>query len=109
MFKLAAAIRSHFVIIPYLEAKTPARRSPKPLAPTMEGARVSWPPPNVVVPRPSLASRSRLHPDEIEAMSASTSEAYSPDPSLPLLPEAGLTSLACKAPILCWQLKRMSR
>ena len=109
MFKLAAAIRSHFVIIPYLEAKTPSRASSKPLAPKMQGAGVVWRSPNILVPRPFVASRSRLHPDEIEAMSASMHEAYSPAPTPPLLPEAGLTSLACKAPILCSELKRMSR
>ncbi len=109
MFKLAAAIRSHFVIIPYLEAKTPSRASSKPLAPEMQGAGVVWRSPNILVPRPFVASRSRLHPDELEAMNVSNRDAYSPAPTPPLLPEAGLTSLACKAPILCSELKRMSR
>jgi hypothetical protein len=81
----------------------------KPLAPTMQGARAGWPAPSVAVPRPSLPSQPRLHPSEIEAMSASTHAAYLPAPTRPLLPDTNLASLACKAPTLCSQLKRMSR
>jgi hypothetical protein len=110
MFKLAAIIRNHFFVIPYIEAKAPSSRSPGQIfAPTVQGAGVAWRSPNVVIPRPLVASRPRLHPDEIEAMNASMGEGCPSASTPPLMPDSSLASLACKAPALCSPLQQMRR
>jgi hypothetical protein len=110
MFKLAAAIRNHFFFIQYLEAKAPSSRRPRQvLAPTTQTAGVAWRSPNVVVPTPSMASHSGLHPSEIQAMNASMDEGDAPVSTPPLLPDSSLVALASKAPALCSQLRRKSR
>jgi len=110
MSKLAAAIRNHLVIVPYIEAKALFRRRPgQILAPTLQGPAISWRCPTVVVPNPSTALRMRLRPAEIEAMNASVREPRPPASTPPLLPDSGLRSLAGKAPALCSQLQRMGR
>jgi hypothetical protein len=104
MFKLTAAIRNHFAFFPYLEPKSaPSRRSRATLAP---GA--AWHSSGVVVPKP-LASSSRLHRGDVEALNASAGVTYPPAPTPALVPDSSFTSLACKAPAVCSQLQRMSR
>ena len=110
MSKLAAAIRNHFVVVPYIEATALFRRRPgQILAPTLQGPAISWRWPTVVVPNPSAALRTRLRPAQIEAMNASVHEPYPPASTLALRPDSTLTSLACKAPALCAQLQWMGR
>jgi hypothetical protein len=110
MSKLTAAIRSHFVGIPDREAKAPCARSPRQIPiPTVQGAGIPWRSPSVVIPRLTAALRTRMHPDEIEAMNASAREPNPPGPMAPLLPDSTWASLACKAPAVCSQLHRIDR
>jgi hypothetical protein len=82
MFKLAAAIRNHFVVVPYFEAKALCSISPRRiLAPTMQGAGIPRRFPSIVVPKLLAA----------------------------LFPDPAWASLACKAPAVCSQLQRMGR
>jgi hypothetical protein len=108
MFKLTAAIRNHFVVFPYIEAKaspsTSARRVP---APITERSRILSRFSGVAVPNPLAASRARLRPSEIEAMTLSHSGIHLPTSTPPLLPDSASTSLAGKAPTVCSQLLRM--
>ena len=102
MFKLTAAIRSHFVISPYLEGRIASRRSSKATsAPAMESDRAIWRSAEVVVPRPADASNSRLHPDEIR-------KGYPSAPTRSLVPDSRFAALACKAPAVCSELKQMN-
>jgi len=110
MFKLAAAIRNRFLVVPYFEAKAPSSRSPRPtLIPIVQGAGIPWRSPSIVVPKPWAALRTRLRPAEVEAMNASLREPYPPASNPPLLPDSTWSSLACKAPSVCSQLQRIGR
>jgi hypothetical protein len=110
MFKLAAAIRNHFVVVPYFEAKALCSISPRRiLAPTMQGAGIPRRFPSIVVPKLLAAVRTPLHPAEIEKMNASVRGPHRPASTPPLFPDPAWASLACKAPAVCSQLQRMGR
>ena len=109
MFKLSAAIRSHFVVVTYIEAKGPTSRSPRQtFAPIMESHGIPWRSPSVAVPKPWAALRAS-RPVEIEVMNASLCEHHLPAWTSPLLPDSILASLRCTAPALCSPLRRMGR
>jgi len=109
MFKLAAAIRNHFVV-PYFDPKAPSSRSPRQtLVPIVQRAGIASRSPNVAVPKLLTALRTPLHPAEIEAMNASLCEHHPPLSTPSLLPDFALASLACKAPNLCSPLEWMGR
>jgi hypothetical protein len=110
MFKLTAAIRSHFFVVPYIQAKAPSSQSPRQtFVPIVQGAGNLSRSPSVVVPKLLAASRTPLHPAEIEAMNASLGEHHPPLSTPSLRPDFALASLACKAPNLCSPLERMGR
>jgi hypothetical protein len=110
MFKLAAAIRSHFVVVPHIESKGFSAKSPGQIfAPTVPIPRISWRFPNAVAAKLSTVLPTRLRPGEIEEMNASLCEHRPPVSTPSLLPDSTLTSLAGKAPALCAQLQRIGR
>jgi hypothetical protein len=110
MSKLAAAIRNHFVLVPCIEAKaSPGGGSRRNLAPIGQSPGASGRVSSVLVSKLPAASLTRLHPAEPEAMNASAAESYPHGLTPALLPDAGLASLAGKAPAVCSQLPRMAR
>jgi len=108
MFKLTAAIRSHFVVFPYIEAKaSPSGSTRQVPAPITERSRILSRFSGVAVPNPLTASRARLRPSEIEAMNALLGGFHLPASTPPLLPDSASVSLAGKAPTVCSQMTRM--
>jgi len=89
MSKLAPAIRNHFVVVPFIEAKALSPRSPRRIpAPITQGSGTLWHSPSVVIPRLSAALRRRLSPVDIEAMNASVLKPDPPASTPSLLPDA---------------------
>ena len=108
MFKLTAAIRSHFVVFPYIEAKaSPSEGARQAPAPITQRPRIQRRYSGVAVSNPLAASRARLRPSEIEAMTLSHSGIHLPTSTPPMLPESASASLAGKAPTVCSLLLRM--
>jgi hypothetical protein len=110
MPKLTAAIRNHFVLVLYIEAKAPpsegSRRNP---APVGQSPGASWRFPNVVVPKLSAGLRTPLHPAELEAMNSSAREPHAPALTKAWRPDSAFASLAGKAPAVCSQLQKIGR
>lgn len=109
MFKLTAAIRNHFVLIPCLEVKDASPRTAKrtlaPIAPHTGFPSRSA----VAVPKLSGALRTPMHPAELEAMNASLGEDQLSVSIPSMRPDPALASLACKAPNLCSLLEPTQR
>jgi hypothetical protein len=95
MFNLPAAIRNHFVLVPYFEAKTASSRSSKEILVPIAKAAPGASSPSAVVPDPSTALRTRLRSAEIETTTPSTDSSF--------------VSLAGKAPAVCSQLQKIGR
>lgn len=110
MFKLAAAIRNHFVSVPYIEAKAPCSKSPRQtLVPIVQGGGNPSRSPSAVVSKLVAALRTSLHPKKIEAMNTSVGEAHLPSSIPSSLPNSSLASLARMAPAVCSQIRSMNR
>jgi hypothetical protein len=60
-----------------------------------------------VIPRPFPISSKPLRSYEIEAMNAAAKEPYPPASTPPWFPDSTWVSLACKAPAVCDQLRRV--
>jgi hypothetical protein len=110
MFKLAVALRNHFVVIPHLDAKAPSSRSLRQIpAPITQGSGIFWRSLSVAIPRLSAALGTRPSPPDIEAMNASVPELNPPASTPPLLPDSTWVSLAYHAPAVCSQLRCIGR